>query len=108
MPTALRQVLLTLVAAAAVAAVGAAVWLLVVGGAYRPKLGLALMVVGALIALTGGTGISRFSDLDARAFLGAGPARDEATHTGALTGFGVFLLVSLPLFLMGGLVYGRG
>jgi uncharacterized membrane protein YidH (DUF202 family) len=86
----------------------AAVWLALADGAYRPKLGLALMGVGGLIALMGGTGLSRLEEADARAFLGRGPARDEPTSDGPLTTVGAFLFVSLPLVVLGGLVYGRG
>lgn len=106
--TALLPVGKMLAVCVAAAAAAAAVWLALAGGAYRPKLGLAMMVVGALLALTGGTGLSRLGEMDARAWLGAGPARDEPTSSGALTPFGVFLLVTVPLFLVGGLVYGRG
>ena len=105
---ALRPVLRSLLACVAVAVVVALGLLLVAGGPLRPKLGLTTMVVGALVALTGGTGLSRFGALDERAFLGAGPDRDEPTTSGALTPFGTFLLVALPLMVGGGLVYGRG
>ena len=91
-----------------VAAVAALVGLLVVGGAYRPKLGLAMMVVGGLLSLTCGLGTSRLETADARALLGHGPERDEPTPDGALTSIGIFLLVALALLLLGGLVYGRG
>jgi hypothetical protein len=97
-----------LVVGAVVAAVAALVWLRVSGGAYRPKLGLALMVVGALLSLTGGLGTGRLESADARAFLGHGPERDEPSPDGALTGVGIFLLVALPLLVAGGVVYGRG
>lgn len=105
---ALRAALRLLAAGVVVAVVGAAVWLALADGAYRPKLGLALMGVGGLIALTGGTGLSRLEEADARAFLGRGPARDEPTSDGPLTTVGAFLFVSLPLVVLGGLVYGRG
>jgi hypothetical protein len=97
-----------LVVAAAVAALAALGWLLAAGGAYRPKLGLALMLVGGFLSLTGGLGTGRLESADARAFLGYGPDRDEPSPSGALTGVGIFLLVALPLVLVGGLVFGRG
>jgi hypothetical protein len=103
-----RSALRLLVISAAVAAGAALIWLLLSGGAYRPKLGLALMLVAGLLSLTGGAGIGRLEDADVRAFLGHGPARDEPVHDGALTSLGVFLLVALPLLLVGGFVHGRG
>ena len=104
----LRLALLLLLVGAAVSAVAALVWLLAAGGVYRPKLGLALMVVAGLLCLTGGLGTGRLETADARAFLGAGPERDEPSVDGALTGIGIFLLVALPLLVVGGIVYGRG
>ncbi len=104
----LRSAARILVLAVAVAAVAALVWLLVAGGAYRPKLGLAMMVVAGLLSLTGGLGTGRLETADARAFLGYGPERDEPSPGGPLTGIGVFLLVALPLLVAGGIVYGRG
>lgn len=104
----LRLAVRLLAVSAVVAAVAALVWVLVAGGAYRPKLGLALMLVAGLLSLTGGLGTGRLESADARAFLGAGPERDDPSPGGALTGVGIFLLVSLPLALVGGLVHGRG
>ena len=66
------------------------------------------MVAGALLSLTGGLGTGRLESADARAFLGYGPERDEPSPGGALTGVGIFLLVALPLLVVGGFVHGRG
>ena len=66
----LRSAARLLAIASVVAAVAALGWLLAEGGAYRPELGLAMMVVGGLLSLTGGLGTGRLESADARAFLG--------------------------------------
>ena len=90
-------------AGAAVALAAAAVWTGVGDTGFRRAAGICLMVVGGLLALTGGTVLSRASTDEARAFLGQGPDREEPDSGEGLTAVGVFVFVSLPL-LVGGLV----
>ena len=95
-------------ASAAGAAAGGAVWTAFNGGAYRLALAVAFMVVAALVGLSG-TGMStRSGTHDMWAFLGMGPDRAEEKAGEGLTSFGVFLFVSLPLFVLGLLLFGRG
>ena len=77
-------------------------------GGFRTKLAIAAMVVAALAGLTGGTTFTRAADNDARAFLGWGPDREEPGSGSALTALGVFLFVSLPLFIGGLVLFGSG
>jgi hypothetical protein len=65
------------------------------------------MVIAGLISLTEGTAFSRAADYEERAFLGMGADREPDTGEG-LTGLGIFLVVSLPLFMAGGVLYGSG
>jgi hypothetical protein len=104
----LRQALVMLGGGAVLAAVVAAVWSGIGGGSFRLHLAVALMVVAGLLALTGGTALSRASTADARAFLGRGPDHEEQRTGAGLTGVGVFLLVAVPLLVAGLLLYGRG
>jgi hypothetical protein len=55
-----------------------------------------------LVAISGGTELSRELTTDARAFLGAGPDREARGSGQHLTPVGVFLLVSVPLVVLGG------
>jgi hypothetical protein len=97
-----------LTASAAGAAVGAAVWTAFSGTGYRVSLAVAFLVVAALTGLSG-TGMSaRSGTHDTWAFLGLGPDRAEEKAGEGLTSFGVFLFVSLPLFLLGLVLFGRG
>ena len=94
---------------AVVALVVAGLWFTLQGGGFRSKVAIALMVIAGLINLTGGAASSKAATIDERAFiLGAGPDRDEPDTGEGLTGLGVFLLVSLPLFLAGGVLFGSG
>lgn len=102
----LRQAAVMLVLLLVASLVAAAVWMAVAGGSFRNRFGLALMVLGALTAVTGGTEFSRHMTNDARALLGAGPAR-EVPSSGALTPLGVLLLVVVPAVLGGMTVYER-
>ena len=90
-----------LVAGAAVALVAAAVWSILGSTGFRQATAICLVVVGGLLALTGGTAVSRASTNDARAFLGRGPDREEPRSGAGLTAVGVFLFVSLPLAAVG-------
>ncbi|SDN96330.1 hypothetical protein [Geodermatophilus sp. DSM 45219] len=100
--------LVLLAVAAAVALAAAGIWLAVQGGEFRTKVALSLIVVAALISLTGGTTFTRAADNDTRAFLGWGPDREEPGSGSALTALGVFLFVSLPLFIGGLVLFGSG
>lgn len=104
----LRQAFVTLLLAALLALAAAGVWFALQGGGFRPKVGVVLMIAAGLISVTGGTEISRHMTSDARAFLGAGPDREQPDSGKSLTAAGVFLFVSLPLFLVDGLLYGSG
>ena len=79
-----------LLSSAVVALVVAGLWCALQGGGLRPKVAIAVMVIAALISLTGGTAFSRAADNDERAFLGMGPDREEPYTGEALTGMGVF------------------
>jgi hypothetical protein len=102
----LQQALLMLVGTALVALAVAALWAIAGDGEFRPAFAIALMVLAALLSFTGGNVVSRAVTLDAAAFLGRGPDREDAASGAALTPVGVFLFVSIPLFLTGGLLYG--
>ena len=86
----------------------AGVWWALQGDGFRAKVGIASMVIAGLISLTGGTAFSRAADYEERACLGMGADRDEPYTGEGLTGLGIFLFVSLPLFLAGGVLYGSG
>lgn len=90
----------------AVAAALAGVCLALTERSYLPTSGLILMVLGAVVALTGGHDASRYGVLHMRAFLGSGPERQETAE--GVTALGMFLFVSLPLILIGSLLYGNG
>lgn len=102
----LRQALVMLLAGAAVALAAGAVWSGLGDTEFRRAAGISLMVVGGALALTGGSVLSRASTLDARAFLGRGPDREDPASGDGLTAVGVFLLVSLPLLVAGLVVHG--
>lgn len=104
----LRQALLMLAASTALALGAAGVWWGVQGGGFRVPFAVALMVTGGVLSLGGSSVFSRAETSDVRAFLGQGPDRDEVGTGQHLTGVGVFLFVSLPLFATGLLLYGSG
>ncbi|MGY1760818.1 hypothetical protein ACI79G_20170 [Geodermatophilus sp. SYSU D00779] len=104
----LRQALVMLLSSAVLALAVAGLWCALQGGGLRSKVAIAVMVIAGLISLTGGTAFSRAADNDVRAFLGSGPDREEPYTGEGLTGLGVFLFVSLPLFVAGGVLFGAG
>jgi hypothetical protein len=93
---------------AVVAVVAGGVWFALQGGGFRVKVAIVLIVVAGVLSVTGGTVLSRAGTSDVRAFLGQGPDREEPDTGEGLTGVGIFLFVSLPLFLAGGLLFGSG
>lgn len=95
-------------AAGAAALVVAALWIVVRGGGFRPTFGMTLMVVAALLALTGSNVLSRVGGAGERAMMGLAPEGEDRDSGAGLTGVGVFLFVSVPLFVIGGLLYGTG
>ena len=103
----LRQAALMLLVAGLAAVALASVWVAAQGGVLQHRLAVVLMVVAGLVSLTGGTELSRLTTHRARGFLGSGPDREEPSTGRSLTGVGVFLFVSLPLFLAGGLLLPR-
>jgi hypothetical protein len=104
----LRQALLMLAAAVAVALAGAGLWWALQDGGFRVPFAVALMAIGGVLSLGGSSVFSRAETNDVRAFLGQGPDRDEPGTGESLTGVGVFLFVSLPLFASGLLLFGSG
>ena len=104
----LRQALIMVLASAAVALAAAGLWAAVQGSGFRVPFAVALMIVGGVLSLGGSSVFTRAETSDVRAFLGQGPDREEPATGENLTGVGVFLFVSLPLFLVGLLLYGSG
>ncbi|MFF5054982.1 hypothetical protein ACFY1S_17550 [Micromonospora sp. NPDC000663] len=97
----LREAFVLFVIAVLVVAVAAALWVAVAGGDFANRLGIALIVVGALSGVTGDLTLSRIGMLDARSAFGVAPEREEAGGARVLTGVGIFLFVGLPLILVG-------
>lgn len=97
-----------LLGGAVLALVAGGLWTAVRGGGFRHATAIALMVLAALLSFTGGSVISRSGTSDALAFLGRGPERGDVATPDSLTGVGVFLFVSVPLFVLGGVIYGVG
>ena len=91
-----------------VAAAGAGLWVALQDGGFRVPFAVALMSAGGVLSLGGSSVFGRAETNDVRAFLGQGPDRDEPGTGESLTGVGVFLFVSLPLFAAGLLLYGSG
>ena len=97
-----------LLAGAAVAAAGGGLWALIQDSGFRVPFAVGLMVIGGTLSLTAGTAFSRADSSDARAFLGMGLDNSEVDTGASLTGVGIFLFVSLPLVLVGLLLFGTG
>ena len=104
----LRQAFVLLSVATVVSLAAAGLWWLLQDGGFRVKVAVALMIVGALVALTGSNALNRSGTADMRVLMGSGPDHEEPATRGALTGVGIFLFVSLPLVVAGGLLYGSG
>ena len=88
----------------AVAVLALVVW----RGDLRTTFGITLMVIAALLAVTGSNILSRAGSADERAILGLAPENDQPYSGAALAPVGVFLFVSVPLFVIGGVLYGSG
>ena len=104
----LRQALMMVVVSGGVALAAAAVWAVVWDGDFRAAIGITLMVIAALMALTGTNLLSRATTAGDRAMMGLAPENDDPDSGSALGPAGVFLFVCLPLFVVGGLLYGTG
>ena len=97
----LGQALVTALGGAAVALAAGGVWTALADGRHLGRAGVSLMVVAGLLALLGGSLLARVETSETRAFLGLGPERDQADPGGSLGPVGVFLLVCVPLAVVG-------
>lgn len=93
----------------AVVVAAAALWMLLAGGAFRERLGLAALVAGAALMLTSGNILSRSNTLASSGWgVRVNRHRDEDVSesggVGALTGLGFSLLVGGPLLVLGALL----
>ena len=92
----------------AVAVAASALWVVVWDGDFRSAVGTTLMVIAALMALTGSNVLSRATGAEGRAMMGLAPEDEDPESGSALGALGVFLFVAVPLFVIGGLLYGTG
>lgn len=97
----LREALVLFVIAVVVVAAAAAVWVALAGGEFTSRFGLAAVVAGGLLGVTGDLTLSRIGMLDARAVFGLPPERETGGGGWVLTGVGIFLFVGLPLVVVG-------
>jgi hypothetical protein len=104
----LRQAAVLLGAALVVGLVAAGLWAAIKGGGFRVPFAVALMAMGALLALSGSNALSRSGSMDTFAFLGKGPEHDDPYAGEGLTNVGIFLFVALPLLVVGLLLFGTG
>jgi hypothetical protein len=95
-----------LVIAAVVAAISALSWITIGGGDFAGRMGICLVILGAVLALTGESTLGRMASADAFAWLGRGPEVGGLDSGGGriLTGIGIFLFVSVPLIAIGALL----
>ncbi|MEV6518408.1 hypothetical protein ACGF5H_10285 [Micromonospora chalcea] len=100
----LREALLLFLIAAVVIAAAVGVWVAVSGGDFTHRLGVAFMLVGAVIGMTGDLTLSRIGMLPARSAFGLAPEREDGGGGRVLTGVGIFLFVSVPLIVVGALL----
>jgi hypothetical protein len=104
----LRQAVILIVGFAALAVVAAVIWSAVAGGGIRVKVAIALLVVAVLVFITSNGMATRPLMAGISVLQGLPPDDGERADTGGLTGVGIFLLVGLPLFLAGAVLYGTG
>ncbi|MFD2765045.1 hypothetical protein [Micromonospora eburnea] len=97
----LREALVLFVIALVLVAIVAGIWVAVSGGEFVTRLGFALIVVGALLGVTGDLTLSRVGMLGARSAFGLAPEQETGGGGRILTGVGVFLFVGLPLVVVG-------
>jgi hypothetical protein len=97
----LREAPVLFVIALVVVAAAAGLWVALSGGDFAYRFGIALVVVGGLLGVTGDLTLSRVGMLGARATFGAAPEREAAGEGRVLTGIGIFLFVGLPLMAVG-------
>ena len=104
----LRQALLLIVACGLAALAVAGLWWWLQDGGFRAKFGMSMLIIAACLALSGGNVLTRSGTAGTNALLGTGPENEDPTTGSALTGVGICLLVAVPLFLLGGVLYGTG
>jgi hypothetical protein len=104
----LRQALLLLVGCGVVALAAGWLWGVLQDGGFRAKVGMAMLIIAACMALTGGNVLTRSGTAETNALLGTAPEHEDAPTGGVLTGVGIFVFVALPLFVAGGVLYGSG
>ncbi|MEV0003549.1 hypothetical protein AB0H28_14850 [Micromonospora sp. NPDC050980] len=97
----LREALVLFVIAVVVIAAAVGVWVTVGGGDFVHRVGVAFMLVGGLIGMTGDLTLSRIGMLPARSTFGLAPEREDGGGGRVLTGVGIFLFVSIPLIAVG-------
>jgi hypothetical protein len=97
-----------LVIAAVVAAISALSWVMISGGDFAARMGFCLGILGAVLAITGSSALSRMGSSDAFAWVGQGPEVGSLDADGGrvLTGIGVFLFVAVPLMATGAMLSG--
>ncbi|BCB75779.1 hypothetical protein GCM10022251_26270 [Phytohabitans flavus] len=98
----LLEALVLVVIAAVVAAVAAGIWVAAGDGTFVSRLGICLVAAGALVALTGGLGLTKMGGADTFAWFGHAPERETVDDGRVLTGIGIFLFVTIPLVVLGG------
>ncbi|SCL46936.1 hypothetical protein [Micromonospora chersina] len=97
----LREALVLFLIAVVTIAIAVGVWVGVSGGDFVHRLGVAFMLVGAVIGMTGDLTLSRIGMLPARSTFGLAPEREDGGGGRVLTGVGIFLFVSVPLIVVG-------
>ncbi|WFE40578.1 hypothetical protein [Micromonospora sp. WMMD998] len=97
----LREALVLLLIAAVVIAAVVGIWVAIDGGGFVHRLGVAFMLVGGLVGMTGDLTLSRIGMLPARSAFGLAPERQDGGGGRVLTGVGIFLFVGVPLIVVG-------
>lgn len=97
----LREALFLFAVAVVTIAAAVGIWVGVSGGSFTHRLGVAFMVVGALVGMTGDLTLSKIETMPARSVFGLAPEREGAGGGRVLTGVGIFLFVAVPLIGVG-------